>query len=78
MRPTTRVRLPVFARAMQVRFAVLLMSVLIWAFVGAACGVQEGQEKVEKARQVEKQLDERQQNLEKRLQEGGQKVEEGQ
>jgi hypothetical protein len=39
-------------------------------FGAAACGVQEGEEEVEKARQVEKQLEKKQQELEEKLQEG--------
>ena len=51
------------------RFAILLATALLWAFGAAACGVQETRDEVEKARQVEKQMDDRQQELEK-LQEG--------
>ena len=51
------------------RFAILLAATLLRAFGAAACGVQETRDEVEKARQVEKQMDERQQKLGK-LQEG--------
>ena len=47
----------------------LLVAALVWTFGVAACGVQEGQKEVEKAQQVEKQMEEKQQELEKKLQE---------
>ncbi len=55
--------------------------VLVAAFVSAlgaasGCGVQEGQEQIEKARQVEKQVEDRQRGLEKKLQEGQEELEE--
>jgi uncharacterized protein HemX len=77
-RPSTQRRVPAHTLGTKGRFAVLLMSALVWAFGVAACGVQEGQEKVDKVREVEKQMEQRQQHLEKQLQEGDQKVEEGQ
>ena len=78
LKPSTQTRFPALALSTKGKFAVLLMSALVWAFGAAACGVQEGQEKVDKAREVEKQMEERQQHLEKKLQEGDQKLEEGQ
>jgi Cys-tRNA synthase (O-phospho-L-seryl-tRNA:Cys-tRNA synthase) len=51
------------------RFVILLVATLVWTFGAVACGVQEGQEEVEKARQVEKQMEKKQQELEKKLQE---------
>ena len=69
MRPTTRRLVPVSVPSAKRRFAILLATALVGAFVAAACGVQESQEKLDKARQVEKQMDERQQELEK-MQEG--------
>jgi cell division protein FtsB len=41
------------------RVAILLLATLVFTFGAAACGVQEGQQDVEKARQVEKQLEEK-------------------
>ena len=78
VRPPAQTRVPALTPSTKGRFAVLLMSALVWAFGAAACGVQEGQEKVDKAREVEKQMEQRQQHLEEKLQEGDQKVEEGQ
>jgi hypothetical protein len=51
------------------RFAIVLAAAFVVASGTAACGVQEAQDEVEKARQVEKQMDDRQQELEN-LQEG--------
>jgi hypothetical protein len=67
MRPTTQCL--VSGPSTKRRFAILLATALAWTFGAAACGVQETQDEVEKARQVEKQMDERQQELEK-VQEG--------
>ena len=78
IRPTTQTRVPALALSTRGRFAVLLISALVWAFGAAACGVQEGQEKVDKAQEVKKQMEERQQHLEEKLREGDQKVEENQ
>ncbi len=78
MRPTTRRLVPVSVLSTRRRFAVLLAAALVLAFGAAACGVQEGQEEVEKARQVEKQMEKKQQDLEEKLLEGQEKVEEGQ
>jgi hypothetical protein len=78
LKPSTQTRVPALALSTNGRFAVLLIGALLWAFGGAACGVQEGQEKVDKAREAAKQMEERQQHLEKKLQEGDQKLEEGQ
>ena len=77
MKPTTQTGVRASAPSMKRRFAALLMSALIWAFGAAACGVQEGQEKIEKARQVEKQMEDRHQDLEQKLREGGQNAQEG-
>ncbi len=60
------------------RFTLLLASALVVVFGVAACGVQQGQENIEKAREVEKQVEEKQKKLEEKLQEGYKKVEEGQ
>jgi hypothetical protein len=69
MRPTTRRPVPVSVLSTKRRFAILLLvSALVGAF-GTACGVQEAQDEVDKARQVKKQMDNRQQELEK-MQEG--------
>jgi hypothetical protein len=46
------------------------VTAFVGAFGAAACGVQETQDEVDKARQVEKQMDSRQQELEKKMQEG--------
>ena len=52
------------------RFATLLVATLVSAFGAASgCGVQEGQEHLENARQVEKQVEDSQRGLEKELQE---------
>ena len=76
--PPAQTRVPVLALSMKGTFAVLLMSTLVWTFGAVACGVQEGQAKVDRAREVEKQMEERQHDLEKKLKDAGQKVEEGQ
>jgi hypothetical protein len=68
MRPTTRRPVPVSVLSTKRRFAILLATALVGA-LGAACGVQETQDEVDKARQVKKQMDNRQQELEK-MQEG--------
>lgn len=69
MRPTAQELVPVSIPSVRKRFAVLLVATLVWTFGAAACGVQEGQEEVEKARQVEMQMEKKQQELEKKLQE---------
>jgi hypothetical protein len=51
------------------RVAILLLATLVFTFGATACGVQEGQEDVEKARQAQKQLEKKQQELEEKLQE---------
>jgi hypothetical protein len=68
MRSTARKPVPVSVLSAKRRFAILLVTALVGAF-GAACGVQETQDEVDKARQVEEQMDNRQQELEK-MQEG--------
>ena len=53
-------------------FVTLLVATLLSAFgVAWGCGVQEGQEQIENARQVEKQVEDSQRGLEKKLQEQG-------
>ena len=69
MRLSTQKLVPVSILSVRRRFALLLVATLVWTFGAAACGVQEGQEEVEKARQVEKQMEKKQQELEKKLQE---------
>jgi hypothetical protein len=69
MRLTAQELVPASILSVRRRFAVLLVATLVWTFGAAACGVQEGQEDVEKARQVEKQMEKKQQELEKKLQE---------
>jgi hypothetical protein len=59
------------------RVAILPATALVWAFGTAACGVQQGQENIGKAREVEKQVEKRQKKLEEKLQEGYNKAEEG-
>ena len=78
MSPTTRRLVPVLLASTRRRSAIFLMIALVLASGAAACGVQDAQDKVEKARQVEEQVEKSQQGLEQRLQEAGQKVEEGQ
>jgi uncharacterized protein (DUF697 family) len=69
MRSTTRRLVPVSVPSAKRRLATVLAIALVWVFGAAACGVQETQDEVDKARQVEKQMDNRQQELEK-MQEG--------
>jgi hypothetical protein len=69
MRLTTRELVSVSILSVRRRFAMLLVATLVWTFGAAACGVQEGQEEVEKAQQIEKQMEKKQQELEKKLQE---------
>jgi hypothetical protein len=61
-------------RAMHMRLTMrkfaLLASAFLLVFSTAACGVQQGQENIEKAREAEKQVEEKQKKLEKKLQEG--------
>ena len=52
------------------RVAILLLATLVSTFGAAACGVQEGREDVEKARQAQEQLEKKQRELEEKLQEG--------
>ena len=50
-------------------FAILLVATFVSAFGAASgCGVQQGQEQIENARQVEKQVEDSQRGLEKKLQ----------
>lgn len=61
------------------RVAILLVATLSSALSAASgCGVQEGQEQIEKARQVEKQVEDSQRGMEKKLQEGQEGLEEDQ
>ncbi len=69
MRPAAQKPAPGSTPNTKRRLAILLVATLVWAFGAAACGVQEGQEDVEKARQVEKQVEMKQQDLEKKLNE---------
>ncbi len=67
--------------SMKRRFAILSMAACV-ALSGvvavSGCGVREGMEKVEDARQVKKQAEKHTQDLEKKLQEGQENLEEGQ
>ena len=65
MRSTTRRAVPVSVLSTKRRFTILLVTALVGAFGAAACGVQETQDEVDRARQVQKQMDNRQQELEK-------------
>lgn len=76
MRPTSRGLVPKFVLSTGSRFVILLATAIVLAFGAAACGVQGGQEGLERAREVEKQAHESQQRLEKNLQEGYRRVEE--
>ena len=69
MRQATQKLVPVSILNTKRRFATLLLATLVFTFGAAACGVQEGQEEVEKARQAQKQLEKKQQQLEEKLQE---------
>ena len=70
MRLATQEPVPVSILNPKNRFATLLLATTVFTFGAAACGVQEGQEEVEKARQAQKQLEKKQQQLEEKLQEG--------
>ncbi len=63
------------------KLAILLMAACV-ALSGvvavSGCGVREGMEKVEDAKQVKKQAEKQTQDLEKKLQEGQENLEEGQ
>jgi hypothetical protein len=67
--------------SMKRRFAILSMAACV-ALSGVAavsgCGVREGMEKVEDAKQAKKQVEKQRQELEKKLQEGQKNLEEGQ
>ncbi len=52
------------------RVVILLLATFVSTSGAAACGVQEGQEDVEKARQAQEQLEKKQRELEEKLQEG--------
>jgi uncharacterized membrane protein len=52
-----------------VTVVILLLATLVSTSGAAACGVQEGQEDVEKARQAQEQLEKKQRELEEKLQE---------
>jgi hypothetical protein len=67
--------------SMKRRFAILSMAACVLVSGGVAssgCGVQQGEENIQKARQVKKQVESGQHKLEKELREGQKKVEEGQ
>jgi hypothetical protein len=70
MRPARQEVVPVSILNPKSRFAALLLATIVFTFGAAACGVQEGQEDVEKARQAQEQLEKKQQQLEEKLQEG--------
>ena len=59
------------------KFAILSTAACVAVFGAAAsgCGVQEGQEKIEQARDVQKQAEDSQRKLEKKLQEGQENLE---
>ncbi len=62
------------------RLAILSVAALVAVFGAAAasgCGVQEGQEKIERAREVQKQAENSQHKLEKKLREEQESLEEG-
>ena len=67
--------------SMKRRFAILSMAACIMLSGVAAvsgCGVRDGMEKVEDARQAKKQVEKQRHELEKKLQEGQENLEEGQ
>ncbi len=61
------------------RFAILSVAALVSVFGAPAsgCGVQEGQEKIERTREVQKQAENSQHKLEKKLREEQESLEEG-
>ncbi len=66
---------------MKRRFAILSIAACVTLSGVAAvsgCGVREGMERVEDAKQVKKQAEKQTQDLEKKLQEGQENLEEGQ
>ena len=63
------------------RFAILSMAACVTlssVVAVSGCGVREGMEKVEDAKQAKKQAEKQTRDLEKKLQEGQEKLEEGQ
>jgi hypothetical protein len=70
MKLATQKLVPVSILNTKRRFAILLVATLVFTSGAAACGVQEGQEDVEKARQAQEQLEKKQRELEEKLQEG--------
>ncbi len=62
------------------RFAILSVAACVAVFgaVASGCGVQEGQEQIERAREVQKQAEDSQKELEKQLQDGQKSLEEAQ
>ncbi len=69
------------AMGMKRRLAILLMAACVMlpgVVMASGCGVREGMEKVEDAKQVKKQAEKQTQDMEKKLQEGQENLEEGQ
>ena len=58
-----------------IRFDILLVA-LSFRRSASGCGVRQGQEKIEKAREVQEQVEDSQRGLEKKLQEGQEELEE--
>ncbi len=77
MSPITRREKEAMVGGIKRRLAILLLATFVSAFGAASgCGVLEGQEQIENARQVEKQAEDSQHWMEKRLQEGQEGLEE--
>ncbi len=69
------------AKSVRRRLAILLMTACVTlsgVLAVSGCGVREGMEKVEDAKQTKKQVEKRGDELEKKLQEGQENLEEGQ
>jgi hypothetical protein len=67
--------------SMKRRFATLSMAACValsGVVAASGCGVREGMEKVEDAKQAKKQVEKQRDELEKKLQEGQKNLEEGQ
>jgi hypothetical protein len=67
--------------SMKMRFAILSMAACValsGVVAGSGCGVKMGMEKIDDAKQAKKQVEKRQVELEKKLQEGQENLEEGQ
>ncbi len=66
---------------MKRRFAILSMAACValsGVVAGSGCGVRMGMEKIDDAKQAKKQVEKQQHELEKKLQEGQESIEEGQ